>query len=221
MIPLTAGSFPDFFQALHGCDPFPWQSRLATQVLASGWPSVIAMPTGSGKTACLDVAIFALAAEVGMEQPRRQARRIFFVIDRRIVVDEAYSRAKRIAARLAEAKDGLLAQVADRLRALAGPDEVPLATAILRGGIYRDDRWSRSPSQPTVVVGTVDQVVAFVPAAQAEAALQVLRAYPVSATAVRIGTVTESPAALVTLESRIGTKRILDMHSGEQLPRIC
>jgi CRISPR-associated endonuclease/helicase Cas3 len=158
MIPLTAGFFPDFFQALHGCDPFPWQSRLATQVLETGWPSVIAMPTGSGKTACLDVAIFALAAEVGTDRPRRQARRIFFVIDRRIVVDEAYSRSKRIAARLAEAKNGLLMQVADRLRTLAGPDEVPLATAILRGGIYRDDRWSRSPSQPTVVVGTVDQV---------------------------------------------------------------
>ena len=158
MIPLAADAFPNFFRALHGCDPFPWQSRLAIQVLETGWPSVIAMPTGSGKTACLDVAIFALAAEVGTDRPRRQARRIFFVIDRRIVVDEAYSRAKRIAASLAEAKDGLLVQVADRLRTLAGPDEVPLATAILRGGIYRDDRWSRSPSQPTVVVGTVDQV---------------------------------------------------------------
>ena len=63
--------------------------------------------------------------------------------------------------------------------------------------------------------------VAFVPATQADHALQVLRAHAVSATAVRIGAVSESPAALVTLHSRIGTKRILDMHSGEQLPRIC
>jgi hydrogenase expression/formation protein HypE len=63
--------------------------------------------------------------------------------------------------------------------------------------------------------------VAFVPAEQAEQALRIMRHYPVSATAARIGTVSESPAALVTLQSRIGTKRILDMHSGEQLPRIC
>jgi hydrogenase expression/formation protein HypE len=63
--------------------------------------------------------------------------------------------------------------------------------------------------------------VAFVPATQADRALQILRSHPVSATAVRIGAVSESPAALVTLQSRIGTKRILDMHSGEQLPRIC
>ena len=63
--------------------------------------------------------------------------------------------------------------------------------------------------------------VAFVPAAQAEQALEILRAYPVCGAATRIGSVSENPAALVTLQSRIGTKRILDMHSGEQLPRIC
>jgi CRISPR-associated endonuclease/helicase Cas3 len=158
MIPLTDKAFPDFFRALHGCDPFPWQSRLATQVLETGWPSIIAMPTGSGKTACIDVAIFILASEAGTDEPRWQGRRIFFVIDRRIVVDEAYSRATQIAARLAEAKDGLLAQIADRLRLLAGPNEMPLATAILRGGIYHDEHWAKSPCQPMVVVGTVDQV---------------------------------------------------------------
>jgi hydrogenase expression/formation protein HypE len=63
--------------------------------------------------------------------------------------------------------------------------------------------------------------VAFVPAKDADRALEIMRAYPVSATAARIGDVSEAPAALVTLQSRIGTKRILDMHSGEQLPRIC
>jgi len=63
--------------------------------------------------------------------------------------------------------------------------------------------------------------VAFVPEAQAEAALAVLREHEVSAQAARIGAVDEAPAALVSLRSRIGTKRILDMLSGEQLPRIC
>ncbi len=63
--------------------------------------------------------------------------------------------------------------------------------------------------------------IAFVPAAQADQALEALRRHPVAAGAACIGTVSESPAALVSLRSRIGTKRILDMHSGEQLPRIC
>jgi hydrogenase expression/formation protein HypE len=63
--------------------------------------------------------------------------------------------------------------------------------------------------------------LAFVPAAQADKTIEILRTHPVSANAVRIGAVSENPAALVTLRSRIGTQRILDMHSGEQLPRIC
>jgi len=62
---------------------------------------------------------------------------------------------------------------------------------------------------------------AFLPAAQAEPALRILRGHPVCANATRIGAVSETPAALVTLRSRIGTRRVLDMHSGEQLPRIC
>jgi hydrogenase expression/formation protein HypE len=63
--------------------------------------------------------------------------------------------------------------------------------------------------------------VAFVPAAQADRALDILRGQVVSANATRVGTVDDAPASLVTLKSRIGTKRILDMLSGEQLPRIC
>jgi len=63
--------------------------------------------------------------------------------------------------------------------------------------------------------------VAFVPAPEADKALQIMRNHPVSARAARIGQVSEAPASLVTLQSQIGTRRILDMHSGEQLPRIC
>jgi hydrogenase expression/formation protein HypE len=63
--------------------------------------------------------------------------------------------------------------------------------------------------------------VAFVPEAQAEKAVAILRGHAVSSGAVTIGRVADVRDKLVTLESRIGTKRILDMPSGEQLPRIC
>ena len=63
--------------------------------------------------------------------------------------------------------------------------------------------------------------VAFVPRAEADRALEVLRSQPVSAGAACIGSVHEAPAKLVTLQSRIGGTRVLDMISGEQLPRIC
>jgi hydrogenase expression/formation protein HypE len=61
----------------------------------------------------------------------------------------------------------------------------------------------------------------FVPAAQVDAALEVMRKAPVSQESVRVGKVEESPGRTVVLQSRIGGNRVVDMLSGEQLPRIC
>lgn len=70
-------------------------------------------------------------------------------------------------------------------------------------------------------VANEGRFAAFVPEAEADRALAVLRAHAVSAGAVRIGHVADNSEPLVTLESRIGATRIVDMLSGEQLPRIC
>jgi hydrogenase expression/formation protein HypE len=70
-------------------------------------------------------------------------------------------------------------------------------------------------------VANEGRFVAFVPQADAERALELLRSQPVSAGATCIGTVQKIPTKLVTLRSRIGGTRVLDMISGEQLPRIC
>ena len=70
-------------------------------------------------------------------------------------------------------------------------------------------------------VANEGRFIAFVAAKDAERAGQILRRHGVSAGAARIGRVTEKSAPLVTLKSAIGVSRILDMPSGEQLPRIC
>jgi hydrogenase expression/formation protein HypE len=70
-------------------------------------------------------------------------------------------------------------------------------------------------------VANEGRFAAWVPARQAERALEVLRSVAVSRNAVRAGLVGNSTGRLVTLRSRIGGTRILDMLSGEQLPRIC
>ncbi|HYG35096.1 MAG TPA: hydrogenase expression/formation protein HypE, partial [Clostridia bacterium] len=62
---------------------------------------------------------------------------------------------------------------------------------------------------------------AFVPEHDADRALRVLRDHLPEGNAARIGKVTDQPAAKVLLRSAIGAQRILDMSSGEQLPRIC
>jgi len=61
----------------------------------------------------------------------------------------------------------------------------------------------------------------FVPVAEADAALQVMKKLEVSRASVRVGKVEESPGRTVILQSRIGGNRVVDMLSGEQLPRIC
>jgi hydrogenase expression/formation protein HypE len=62
----------------------------------------------------------------------------------------------------------------------------------------------------------------FVPAQEAERALQIMRSHPLGEQAQIIGTVQEdNNRGLVTMRSRIGAARIVDMLSGEQLPRIC
>ena len=70
-------------------------------------------------------------------------------------------------------------------------------------------------------VANEGRFAAFLPAAQTEAALAVLRKVEVSQGAARAGRVEESPEKMVVLQSRIGGNRVVDMLSGEQLPRIC
>jgi len=70
-------------------------------------------------------------------------------------------------------------------------------------------------------VANEGRFAAFVPAAQADAALEVMKKVPVSEGAVRVGKVEENPGRMVVLQSCIGGNRVVDMLSGEQLPRIC
>ena len=63
--------------------------------------------------------------------------------------------------------------------------------------------------------------IAFVPEHETARALDILNQHAVSSGAIKIGQVQEKPAGMVTMNSRMGTERILDMLSGEQLPRIC
>lgn len=70
-------------------------------------------------------------------------------------------------------------------------------------------------------VANEGRFIAFVAPSDAERALEILQAHFPERNAALIGQVSEKPAGLVTLKSRIGAQRILDMLSGEQLPRIC
>ena len=72
-------------------------------------------------------------------------------------------------------------------------------------------------------VANEGRFVAFVAEGDAERALQILREDPLGENAQLIGHVHPSDDAqgLVTLRTEIGATRVVDMLSGEQLPRIC
>jgi len=160
---LTGEDFATYFEAVHDAPPFPWQQRLVEQLARDNqWPDVLDLPTGVGKTAALDAAVFHLALQV--DEPQRAALRIVLVVDRRLVVDDAHRRARRIAAALrdpahvAEPGRAVVEEMAKRLQRLAGEGEDPLVAVRLRGGAPLEHDWARTPTQPTILCSTVDQV---------------------------------------------------------------
>mgnify|MGYP000583810843 CR=1 FL=1 len=70
-------------------------------------------------------------------------------------------------------------------------------------------------------VANEGRMAVFVPEAQVEQALAILRAQPHGEGSCQIGRVQGEGEGLLQLRSRIGALRIVDMLSGEQLPRIC
>jgi len=70
-------------------------------------------------------------------------------------------------------------------------------------------------------VANEGRFAAILPESQADRALEIMKKTSVSEGAVRVGKVEASPGRTVVLQSRIGGNRVVDMLSGEQLPRIC
>ncbi|HHH10734.1 MAG TPA: CRISPR-associated endonuclease Cas3'', partial [Sorangium sp.] len=166
---MSEPSFASFYEKVHGYPPFPWQQRLAERVVGGSWPALLDLPTGSGKTSAIDIALYALAMK-----PNAAYRRIFMVVDRRIIVHQASQHARTILAKIAAPDAPIeLRRIAEKLRSLFidpservaanGRDTAPAApppftVAELRGGMPRETEWARRPDQPVVGVSTVDQV---------------------------------------------------------------
>jgi hydrogenase expression/formation protein HypE len=70
-------------------------------------------------------------------------------------------------------------------------------------------------------VANEGKLIAIVEKNSAEAVLAAMKQHPLGAGAVMIGTVTGNAEDRVTIKTTYGTSRIVDMLSGEMLPRIC
>ena len=125
------------------------------------------------------------------------------------------------------------------LRALKDPTRGGLAAAVNElaeaAGVGMRIEEARVPVRPAVAgacdvlgldvltVANEGKFVVVVPADEAEAALEAMRGHPLGREAARIGEVLPAPARgpRVTLRTRIGGERVLEMPYGEDLPRIC
>lgn len=70
-------------------------------------------------------------------------------------------------------------------------------------------------------VANEGRCILFVPESHSRKALDMLRAHPLGIDATIVGSVSQSVRPLVTMKTKIGGSRIVDMMTGEQLPRIC
>lgn len=157
MMPSTFPTFSAFYRQINARDPFPWQARLANLVTDGDWPSEIGVPTGVGKTACIDIAVWALASHATRHAAdRTAATRIWYVVNRRLLVDAAYDHGRRIAQLLRERPEGPAAAVADALRKIAGTGDGydPLHVSRLRGGAEHGIR-PPTLAQPALTFATV------------------------------------------------------------------
>jgi len=164
-------TFEEFYEATHrGTSPFPWQSRLAARVVTQGWPDDIGIPTGLGKTACIDVAVWALAAQADRDPRQRNApTRTWYVVNRRLLVDAAYDHGEELRRWMKDPESlcadwgaassrhvEVVAAIAGALMRISqlGSEHGPLHVTRLRGGADLGAR-PPDPSQPAVVFATV------------------------------------------------------------------
>jgi CRISPR-associated endonuclease/helicase Cas3 len=166
---LGMADFDDFFAAVHdGHKPFAWQRRHLERLLTEGrYPDQVAAPTGAGKTALIDMHVFAVAAMAegsGVVVPRRLA----LVVPRRGLVDDQYEYALGLARRLGPARatqQPVLQRVAEALGRLRWPASppleaisapCPLLVARLRGGLKPPKAWLDDPTACAILNCTPD-----------------------------------------------------------------
>jgi CRISPR-associated endonuclease/helicase Cas3 len=159
-----AMNFDEFFQAATGHRPFRWQARLYGRFLKGELPARCNIPTGLGKTSAIPIWLLALAEQLrsGSESVVLP-RRLVYIVDRRVVADQATEEAEELLARFRSAASspapGVLGPQA-RCLAESGSvqDSDPFSVSTLRGQ-HADNRvWLRDLARPAVIIGTVDMI---------------------------------------------------------------
>ncbi|MDT4896440.1 MAG: CRISPR-associated endonuclease/helicase Cas3 [Acidobacteriota bacterium] len=150
------------FNKLTDNEPFAWQRELFARLTRGVFPPECDIPTGLGKTSIIVIWLLALADDLMRQGSQRTIPlRLVYVVDRRVIVDQATSDADGVVKNLKEfAKtDEKLRQVYDALKQAAlSQDNVVIALSTLRGEHADNREWCLDPSRPAIIVGTIDMI---------------------------------------------------------------
>lgn len=153
--------FAKRFEALTGNAPFPWQERLLLWFLSDKTlPTDVSLPTGTGKTSIMAIWLLALAAKSSADSRQISIpRRLIWVVNRRVVVDQATDEAARMRERINDPAIVELEPIRSALMKLCGETSGDLlGISTLRGQFEDNAEWRGDPSRPAVIVGTVDMI---------------------------------------------------------------
>jgi CRISPR-associated endonuclease/helicase Cas3 len=150
------------FKKLTDNEPFAWQRKLFARLTRGVFPPACDIPTGLGKTSIILIWLLSLADDLMRQDSQRTIPlRLVYVVDRRVIVDQATSEAYGIVKKLKQlAKtDEQLRKVYDALeRAALSQDDVVVALSTLRGEHADNREWMLDPSRPAIIVGTIDMI---------------------------------------------------------------
>ena len=145
--------FRTIYPALTGHpEPFFWQVDLFRRMCDSEIPSEAVLPTGCGKTSAMAIWLLALAWQArNGPQNLSLPRRLVWVVNRRVVVDQATREAEEIRARLNDQSLPVVAPVREALRSLSGGDGL-IGVSTLRGQFADNAEWRANPARPAIIV---------------------------------------------------------------------
>ena len=161
--------FDDSFKLLTKKPPFAWQRSLYERFLADKIPDACDIPTGLGKTSVITIWLLALAEKL-LENPAENKipRRLVYVVDRRVIVDQATKEAEKVLKRVRALSR--LSAMNEKHSDLRGIFEVLKSVSFLRDeknlialstlrGEFADNReWCLDPARPAIIVGTIDMI---------------------------------------------------------------
>ena len=153
--------FEKYFDELTGNAPFDWQSRLFQRFINGDFPDACDIPTGLGKTLVMAIWLIALAYWL-KEKGRKVPLRLVYIVDRRVIVDQATAEAENLLKKLTEAlsdESNPLHSLAQTFRAASMKGQESLiALSTLRGQKADNREWCLDPSRPSIIIGTVDMI---------------------------------------------------------------